>query len=72
MEPGDEILPAGVQGRGDLGRRLAGVAGARGDVRAAGQEELGGPALPAVTGLPEGLVDLIGPGIGGEKFLDEG
>jgi hypothetical protein len=59
VQPGDEILPLGVEFRGDLGGRLVAVARGSVEIGAAGQEALGGPALAAVAGLPEGLGDVV-------------
>ena len=57
-EPGDEQVPARVEAVRRLQGRALGVVGDPVDVRSAGQQQLGRPALPAVAGLPEGVVDL--------------
>ena len=59
VQPGDEVLALGAGLRSDLGGRLVAVAGGGVRVGSAGQQALGGPPLPAVARLPEGLGDVV-------------
>jgi hypothetical protein len=59
VQPADEVLSLGAGLSGDLGGCLVAVAGGCVEVGSAGEESLGGPALAAVAGLPEGLGDVV-------------
>ena len=73
-EPADQVLAAGAQLRGHIEGCPAAVAGGGVDVGSAAEEKLGGAALAAVAGLPEGFADVIGGrgGDSGEEFLEAG
>src|SRR5579863_2040237 len=58
-QPRHECLSAGAGSGGDVERSVVGVAGDGVDVGSAGEQELGHPALAAVAGLPERVVDLL-------------
>src|SRR5712692_2885286 len=70
-QPRDDRFSAGVRSGGDVERSVLGVVGDRVDVRSAREQELGRPALTAVAGLPERVVDLPLGGwlLGAQEFL---
>src|SRR5215831_21393754 len=58
-QPRHDRFSAGVGSGSDVERAVAGVVGDGVDVGSAREQELGHPALPAVAGLPERVVELF-------------